>query len=252
MEEYIYEEDYSNLEEYFDYMDSEDDEERVVKFPMSSSEVNMKDKKCDYKTLAIMTLYSYKNKCEDHRYVYKNHILLNKEEIESLSNNKIDTVCKNIRKLCKLSNKLIEAKNTENGIVYQINYKDENDRKYVIIEEDILRVLLNGCSSNAIKTYILLKYRCQYIHKNEYKYLETKLTRADIASNIGLSPKSKSSLMIVTDIIYTLESLGLIKVRKQYTDMVHEDTQVHYTAKYNYFTIVEYDEWIEIYNNKKI
>ena len=33
-----------------------DNKEKVVKFPMNSHEKFMKDKKCDYKTLAIMTL----------------------------------------------------------------------------------------------------------------------------------------------------------------------------------------------------
>ena len=32
--------------------------DKVVMLPMSSKKCNMQNKKCDYKTLAIMTLYS--------------------------------------------------------------------------------------------------------------------------------------------------------------------------------------------------
>ena len=117
----------------------------VVKLPITSSENNMKNKKCDYKTLAIMTLYSNFNQDEDHRYIYKNDIILNKDEIETLSKNKIDTIMRNVKKLCKLESKVVEAKNTDNGIVYLINYGEENNdeygyktyRKYVTIEEEM-------------------------------------------------------------------------------------------------------------------
>lgn len=242
----IFDEDLGYISDsYLDFLEEQykDDEEKIIRFPISSSEVNMKDKKCDYKTLAIMTLYSSKNKYEDHRYIYKNHILLNKDEIESLSKNKINTVCRNIKKLCKLSNGLIEAKNTENGIVYLINYKDENNRKYVIIEEKILRLLLDGCSSNTIKTYILLKYRCATG--------ETKITRADIAGNIGLSVNSESNLTTITNIILILERLNLIKVKKQYEVTLKDDGITEQVAQYNFFKLTDYDKWIEWYEKIK-
>ena len=80
--------------------------EKVVKFPMNSHEKFMKDKKCDYKTLAIMTLYSNHTPLEiqhnnanyeEYRYLYKNKVLEFREEIAELSQTKINTVLRNMK-----------------------------------------------------------------------------------------------------------------------------------------------------------
>lgn len=220
---------------------------KVIKFPMSSSEINMKNKKCDYKTLAIMTYYSNYNNYnkENHRYVYKNDILLNKDEIEGWSKNKIETVCRNIKKLCKLENNIIEAKNTDNGIVYLINYKDENDRKFVTIEDEILKLLLDGCSSNVIKAYIFIKYRCEY---NGNK--ETKLTRKDIINNVGLSIKSENNLDKVKRWVYILKGINLIKVKCKYEVEIDELSGDEIVKKFNYYEVVKYEDWIKKYNKE--
>lgn len=225
----------------------------IIKFPMSSDEVNMKNKKCDYKTLAIMTLHSNHTPSENHRYVYKKDILLNKEEIESLSKNQIDTICRNIKKLCKLESKIVEAKSTENGIVYLINYATEHTnkygevsyRKFVPIEEDILKFLIDTSSSNAIKTYIYLKYRCA---DKDYNSKETKITRMEIANNIGLSVKSDNNLKTVKNIVKSLENNKLIKTSKRYiTEVSPNGNEV--VKCYKFFKVNDYDEWI--LENKK-
>lgn len=227
----------------------------VVKLPITSSENNMKNKKCDYKTLAIMTLYSNFNQDEDHRYIYKNDIILNKDEIETLSKNKIDTIMRNVKKLCKLESKVVEAKNTDNGIVYLINYGEENNdeygyktyRKYVTIEEEILRYLTDTGSSNLIKTYILLKYRC--LDEN-LKPKETKLTRMDIADNIGLSIKSDNNLKTIGNILTSLAASNLITVHKEYVTEIDESGKERVKCL-NYYKVVSYEEWIK-WKNKKI
>lgn len=227
---------------------------KLVKFPINSDEINMKNKQCDYKTLAIMTMYSKINLSanEKHRYIYKEDILLNKDEIEKLSNNKINTICKNIKKLCKLESKVVEAKNTNNGIVYIINYATEETnsdgnkvyRKFVPIEEDILKHMMDTASSNVIKTYIFLKYRCRY-NKN----CGTKITRKEIAENIGLSPKSDNNLKTVYRCIKALEGNHLIKVSKKYTSEVSDNGNESVKC-FNYFTIVSHDKWEEWFKNK--
>ena len=76
---------YKEDEEYKPYKVSE-----VLKLPMSSKEDNLKNKSCDYNTLAIMTLYSNANLTNDdeyQRYVYLNKIYKNQEEIEKLKDN---------------------------------------------------------------------------------------------------------------------------------------------------------------------
>lgn len=213
------------------------EEEKVLKLPISSAEVNMKDKKCDYKTLAIMTLYSKRSSRESHRYIYRKDILNNKEEIENLSGLKIDTLCRNIKKLCKLPNNIIEAHNTNNEVSYSIKYKDGYNRKYVIIKRDVLETLIKCTSSNAIKVYILLKYRCGG--------KLTKLTRQEIASNIGLSPNSRSNLLTVTNIIQELKNLNLIKVIKEYDVIINEETQDSHTICFNCFSVNEDNENIK-------
>ena len=235
------------------YEPIEENKCKVIKFPMSSDEVNMKNKKCDYKTLAIMTLHSNHTPSENHRYVYKKDILLNKEEIESLSKNQIDTICRNIKKLCKLESKIVEAKSTENGIVYLINYATEyideyggiSYRKFVPIEEDILKFLIDTSSSNAIKTYIYLKYRCV---DKDYNSKETKITRMEIANNIGLSVKSDNNLKTVMNIVKSLENNKLIKTSRRYvTEVSPNGNEV--VKCYKFFKVNEYDEWL--LENKK-
>ena len=67
--------------------------DKVVMLPMSSKKCNMQNKKCDYKTLAIMTLYSNftpiemqdeKGVYETYRFLYKNKIIKFTKEIEEI------------------------------------------------------------------------------------------------------------------------------------------------------------------------
>ena len=104
---------------------------QIVKLPINSSKQNMQNKKCDYKTLAIMTLYSYMTPNEItleqgyeelYRFAYRNKIEKDMDEIEELSNNKRDTIIRNIKKLTKLNSGLITAVNSPKGIIYYINY----------------------------------------------------------------------------------------------------------------------------------
>ncbi len=225
---------YKEDEEYKPYKVSE-----VLKLPMSSKEDNLKNKSCDYNTLAIMTLYSNANLTNDdeyQRYVYLNKIYKNQKEIEKLSKNKINTIAKNIRKLSKLENKLVEARNTENGIVYIINYEDENQRKYVTIEEEILKLLIECCSSNVIKTYILLKYLCT----SNPKIIDRKY----IAREIGLSDKSDNNLKTIGRILRVLMKLNLIEREEIKKVEVLENGNQKFKIKYKY-KIVDYITWKE-------
>ena len=99
------------------------DEDKIIKFPISTDEKNMKDKKCDYNLLVILTLLSKYSLGEDHRYIYKDDILLNKDKIENLSKRKINTIIKNVRKLSRLEGNAVVAKEINGKIAYIINYK---------------------------------------------------------------------------------------------------------------------------------
>ena len=217
-------------------------EKKVVKLPMNSHEKYMKDKKCDYKTLAIMTLYSNmtpieeqdeNGSYEEYRYLYKNKIIKFTEEIEGLSKNKINTILKNIRRLSQLDDgSLVSAcKNAEGEIYYVINYcNGDKGNKYVTIEEDMLRALTNACSSNTIKIYILLKYMCGDG--------ERKITREYIAEQIGISTGKKGK-QVVSDCTKTLSGCGFIKKRKVY----HHDSEINCDI---YYSINTHEEWEEV------
>ena len=215
--------------------------DKVVMLPMSSKKCNMQNKKCDYKTLAIMTLYSNftpiemqdeKGVYETYRFLYKNKIIKFTKEIEEISNNKINTIIKNMRKLSNLDGDLVIANVNEAGeIYYIINYADEKERKYVTIEDDILRMLINACSSHAIKIYILLKYICGDKEK--------KMTREFIAKQIGLS--SSKGVDIVSDCTSVLASSGFINKRKEYNYGNDVKCDVYYSVN-------SHDKWLEIKN----
>lgn len=208
---------------------------KITKFPISTDEKNMQDKKCDYNLLVILTLLSKYKVGEDHRYIYKDDILLNKDKIENLSKRKINTIIKNVRKLSKLEGNAVIAKEINGKIAYIINYKNEYGRKYVIVEEDILRSLLDTGNSNEIKTYMLLKYRCN-------EETETRITRKDIAINIGLNEKSNDNLLTITNIIKDLKKKNLIDVSVRYNNKLDDKGNFKY-AKYLYIKLCSYQEW---------
>lgn len=236
--------DFPYIEEEFENIKDDDDvigvaipkdDNKIIKFPVSTDEKNMKNKKCDYKLLSTLTLLSKYNTGEDHRYIYKDDIILNKDKVEMLSGKKINTVIKNVRKLSKLEGNAVIAKEVNGKIVYIINYKNKKGRKYVIVEEDILRSLLDTGSSNLIKTYMLLKYRCN-------EETETRITRKDIAINIGLNGDSKDNLKTITNIIKDLKKKDLIKVNTKYDNKLDANGNFKY-AKYLYIRLCNYQEW---------
>lgn len=217
--------------------------EKVVKFPMNSHEKFMKDKKCDYKTLAIMTLYSNHTPLEvqhdnanyeEYRYLYKNKVIQFTEEIEELSKTKINTILRNMKKLSNLSNELVNAcKNENEQIYYVINYSNgERCNKYVTIEDEMLRYLVNTGNSNVIKVYILIKYLCQY-ELDKYNKKEKKITYNYLLENIGLSIESHNSRITIKNIIECLRDGDFINTRKA---MVGCKTII-------YYSINDYDEW---------
>lgn len=215
---------------------------KILKLPINSSKENMQNKKCNYKTLAIMTLYSNRTPNEVsldkgyeelYRYLYENKIRDNILEIEKLSHNKQDTIFRNIRKLAKLNNGLITVANSSNGIIYYINYRSAEGGDYVIIEEDILKYLIDTGNSNVIKVYILLKYLCRKGKKaitNEY-----------IADQIGLSPKSHKNIQTVINIIKSLVNNKLIKKTKD-KGVKFNDDKCKY-KEINEYEIIGYKEW---------
>ena len=184
--------------------------------PMNSSKENMKNRNCDYKTLAIMSLYSkftpIEKQIEDgvdeqYIYLYRNKILESKDEIEEISKWKIKTVLNNMRKITMLNSNLITSMVYEDcgyeETYYMIDYSDEEGKEYVTIEKNILKILINIGNSDLIKIYILIKYLSRENAR--------KISREYIDQEIGIENPSKSVLDRISKITSSLAKAGLIE-----------------------------------------
>lgn len=209
--------------------------DKIIKFPVSTDEKNMKNKKCDYKTYCLMTLLSKYTEGENHRYLYEDDIILNKNNVEELSKTKVETIKRNMKKISKLENNLVVAKLIDGRIVYIINYKNEDGRKYVTVEEDILKRLVTNLNSRTIKTYMLLKYRC-----STDKF--TRIIKENININIGLNSKTgtnRKSLDITFDL---LRDMDLIEKYTKQEKIKNKDGKIVYTT-INYIRLLSYEEY---------
>ena len=184
--------------------------------PMNSSKKNMKNRNCDYKTLAIMSLYSkftpIEKQIEDgvdeqYIYLYRNTILESKDEIEEISKWKIKTVLNNMRKITMINSNLITSMVYEDcgyeETYYMIDYSDEEGKEYVTIEKNILKILINIGNSDLIKIYILIKYLSRENAR--------KISREYLAQEIGIENPSKSVLDRISKITSSLAKAGLIE-----------------------------------------
>ena len=207
--------------------------------PISTYEEYLKN--LDYMTYGIITYFSNKTKANESntndlfRWIYKNKLIEHQDEIEKLSKNKFNTVMKNVRKLAKMDNNLVVARNSEKGIIYYINYYHMPHGKFVTIHHEILRFLLNTTNSNVIKTYVFLKYRCANG--------KTKITREEIAEAIGLSSSCRNNLTTITDITVLLDNL-LIKKTYEYITEVDEKGNERPT-RYCYYTLIDEKQALE-------
>lgn len=212
---------------------------KINRFPISSEQEYMKDKKVNFLNYCILVYFSnfqnneevknFEGACDTHRYIYEDKILKNKDEIERYSKTKVQTFIRNAKKLATLSNgEMISVGKTNEGkIVYTI----KKTNKYILIEEKILRILINFCSANAIKTYVFLKWKCR-----ERGYI---ISRKEICENIGLSASSKRQLQEITDITKGLQKLGLIS-RKTTTGVSVDGEDYN---KSTYYELVPFDKW---------
>jgi len=216
--------------------------DNIVRFPISTDEKNMKNKSFDYKLLAILTLFSKHTPGEDHRYITKDDIILNEEKIQELSKKKTNTIIKNVRKLSRMQGNTVIAKIINGKIIYIINYKNEDGRKYVLIEEKLLRYLADTSSSNLIKVYLLLKYRCN-------EETETKVTRQSLADGIGLCGNSGDSKMTITNILNDLTDKHLIEKSNRYINIELENGNFKNTECIM-IKLKTYEAWLEHQNKK--
>lgn len=205
------------------------------KLPISSYEEYLKN--IDYMTYGIITYFSNKTMEDEivdteelYRWVYKNKLIKNSDEIEKLSKNKFNTVMRNVRKLARMDNDLVVARNSDNGIIYYINYYHMPHGKFVTIHHEILRYLIDTSNSNVIKAYVFLKYRCANG--------KTKVTREEIAEAIGLSSDSRNNLTTISNITFSLCNV-LINKTYEYDTEINEENEKEQVKKYCYYSIID-------------
>lgn len=226
------------------------EENKVQLLPIATKQNFMKDKKINYNNYAILVLFSnfqdvndnleegFEGVYDDDRYIYENKILKNKEEIEEMSNTKIETFIKTSRKIAKITNnEMIGVRRLKKTgkVVYDLfkgNY-------FVRIEEDILRVMCNGFSSNTIKIYCFLKWRLENHRDGDY------ITRKEIAENIGLSSKANKNLQLIKDCSKILENNFLIK--RTTINLPSANGSYNYRTLYE---LVDYETWREKWYSK--
>lgn len=207
--------------------------------PISTYEEYLKN--LDYMTYGIITYFSNKTKANEgssndlFRWIYKNKLIEHQDEIEKLSKNKFNTVMKNVRKLAKMDNNLVVARNSDKGIIYYINYYHMPHGKFVTIHHEILRFLLNTTNSNVIKTYVFLKYRCANG--------KTKITREEITEAIGLSSSCRNNLTTITDITVLLDNLLIEKTYEYITEVDEKGNER--PMRYCYYTLIDEKQALE-------
>ena len=223
--------------------------EKVQKLPIITEQKFMKNKKINYSNYAILVLFSnfqdvnenteegFEGVYDTERYIYENKIIKNKIEIEEMSKTKIDTFIRNSRKIAKITNgEMVGVRRLKKSgkIVYDLF---KGNMLFVEIEEDLLRVMCNLLSGNAIKVYCFLKWKLR-----EGGCI---ITRKEIAENIGLSSKSRSSLKEISDITEGLYKLDLIV--KDKINISQDNEGYNYR---NYYELVKYEDWIKLWNKK--
>ncbi|WP_017825436.1 hypothetical protein [Clostridium botulinum] len=194
----------------------------IWRVPMPTKELVMRDKNFNYNILAKTMLESNRNqnptglmKDDDMRYIYRNKF---KETVEPCflnGANKISkkTFDKHWRYIRKVDFDIIRAENTSNGIVYKLNYKDENNRKFVEVPSDILNELIICSNANVLKTYLVLLYALKDENGNNKNY--TKISYAWLLSKIGLSEKSLDTMKVIIDFLENRMKLISVEIREE-------------------------------------
>lgn len=212
------------------------DKDDILKYAVPTDEKYMKNKQINYVPIIIPLPYSRYKKGEKHRYSYESELYKNKDEIEFLSGRKIETIIKNLRKISKMDSPL-DVKEINGEMTYILNYKNEQGRKYVLIEEQILKSLFSTSNHNKIKIYLILKYRC-----STSKF--TRVTRKSLAGAIGLNTNSENTLTRIGVILKSLAKEKYIEIVERYDNQIDEKGKVTYSRN-KYIRLCTYEEWLE-------
>lgn len=178
----------------------------MKKIPIIIEKEFLKDKNCDYHALILISCFGTNNLKKKNISIDSRTIRNEKENIEKISHKSWATTYKSLMKMSAKHKDLIKVKKIKKENTYTVSYSNKNSRGYILIDDNIIKILLRNRDSATIKTYLLLKMIC----KDESKIV----TRSYICDNIGLSSSSTTNLNKITKIMNFLEESHLI--RKEY------------------------------------
>lgn len=178
----------------------------MKKIPVIIEKEFLKDKNCDYHTLILISCFGTNNLKKKNISIDSRTIRNEKEDIERISHKSWSTTYKSLVKMSTKHKDLIKIKKIKKENTYTVSYSNKNSRGYILIDDNIIKILLRNRDSATIKTYLLLKMIC----KDGSKIV----TRSYICDNIGLSSNSTTNLNKITKITNFLEENNLI--RKEY------------------------------------
>lgn len=178
----------------------------MKKIPVIIEREFLKDKNCDYHALMVASCFGTNNLKKKNISIDSKTIRNEKENIEKISHKSWATTYKSLMKMSTKHKKLIKVNKIKKENTYTVSYSNKNNKGYILIDGNIIKILLGSRDSATIKTYLLLKMIC----KDESKIV----TRSYICDNIGLTSNSTTNLNKITKITNFLEENNLI--RKEY------------------------------------
>lgn len=178
----------------------------MKKIPVIVEKEFLKDKNCDYHALMVASCFGTNNLKKKNISIDSRTIRNEKEDIEKTSHKSWSSTYKSLIKMSDKHKDLIKIKKIKKENTYTVSYSNKNNKGYILIDDNIIKILLRSRDSATIKTYILLKMIC----KDGSKIV----TRNYICDNIGLTSNSTTNLNKITKITNFLEENNLI--RKEY------------------------------------
>lgn len=180
----------------------------MKKIPVIIEKELLRDKNCDYHALITISCFGTNNLKKKNISIDSRTIRNEKEDIEKTSHKSWATTYKSLMKMSTKHKNLIKVKKIKKENTYTVSYSNKNSKGYILIDDNIIKILLRNRDSATIKTYMLLKMIC----KNGSKIV----TRSYICDNIGLASNSSTNLNKITKITNFLEENNLI--RKEYIE----------------------------------
>ena len=191
----------------------------MKKIPVIVEKEFLKDKNCDYHALMVASCFGTNNLKKKNISIDSRTIRNEKEDIEKTSHKSWSSTYKSLIKMSDKHKDLIKIKKIKKENTYTVSYSNKNNKGYILIDDNIIKILLGSRDSATIKTYLLLKMIC----KDESKIV----TRDYICYNIGLASSSSTNLNKITKITNFLEANNLI--RKEYIKNDNSTISIEYS-----------------------